>query len=156
MAKAKRKEVEEEIKEVIGQDLTKKRDDECLPVAREILRVIGEIYAECLIGDMNIYLSAEEKAKGMTGAEKGQDYYRKIVEDKIMPVLEKANIRTHDVNFITQIVMQPFDFLKGSLIETFEIAEDNAVAAKFGVKHQNDIRISDIIAAQKEALEKKA
>lgn len=122
-------------------DLTKKRTDECVPIVRDILKVIGEIAADCMLGEFDV--------------EEGRAAYLKIVEEKILPILHAANIRTFDLSYIMKMMMQPLDFIKQLTVDSVEIAEDNAIAMKFEVADQKDIRFSNIIQAQLENEERK-
>jgi hypothetical protein len=115
-------------------DLTKLRAEEAEPVIREILKVLGDLSSEFMIGELNI--------------DDARAYYQKVVEDKIMPILHKYNIRTFDLAYIMKAVMQPIDFIKQITIDSIELAEDAAVAHLFGVGHQSEIRVSHIIDAQ--------
>ena len=119
------------------EDLTQKRENECVPVARKILSIIGEISNECPIGAFD--------------ADKGTEYYRKVVTDKILPILMEADIMTSELAYILTMLRQPLDFISSSTKDSIEIAEDAAVAIKFGVPTVREMRLSYIIKAQLDA-----
>lgn len=120
-------------------DLSKEREEECMPIAREILKLIGESSESFILGSANM--------------EDFTAFYQKFVAEKILPLVTAKNIKTAEHTFIMQMVLQPVDFIKNLLAASLEEAENAAVASKFGLKDHRDIRISDIIEAQKEAVE---
>lgn len=117
-------------------DLTKKREEECIPIAREILRLIGEASAEAPMG------AFDQTA--------GDSFYQKFLEEKILPLLTEKDIKTAEATYIMSMVLQPLDFTKNLLNVSLQDAENSAVAAKFGVPDIRDIRISHIVEAQKQ------
>ena len=118
-------------------DLTQQRENECVPVARRILKVIGDISEEALLGGFD--------------ADKGTEYYRKVVTDNILPILMEADIMTSELSYILQMLRQPLDFISTSTKDSIEIAEDAAVALKFGVPTVREMRLSHIIKSQLDA-----
>lgn len=122
-------------------DLSKEREEACKVIVRQLLTVIGEIASDCVLGEVPL--------------EEMQPAYQKIVSEKILPVLQAHNIRTFDLAYIMKMFMQPFDAIKTLAVDSITIAEDKAVAAKFGLEDHMELRLSHIIQAQMEKDERK-
>lgn len=119
-----------------GPDLTAIRDQETLPVAREIFRILGEKAQELPMGT-----EMDEAAAAV--------FYQNLYVE-IVPYLIKANIRLDDIHFLMQTVLQPVSLLQSVVVASFENNQDLAHAKLWGVKHLGDLRISHLDAVLRE------
>lgn len=113
-----------------GPNLTAIRDQETLPVAREILRIIGEHSSDVPMG------TEFEEADAVK-------YYQALYVE-IMPYVIKANLRVDDITFLIQTLLQPLQLLQSTIIASFESNRDIADAKLWGVRDLNDIRVQDL------------
>lgn len=113
-------------------NLTKMRDDECIPIAREILAIIGA-EKDIVIGTSETF--TEDKAI---------EYYNKLYESKIAPLLVEKNVRVKDLTFIFQICQQAIQLLESRATMTVDTRYDQAVAKVMGAEHIDDVRINNI------------
>lgn len=114
-------------------DLTKQRDDVCIPIAKAIIDMVS---------------SKTDLAMGQVTKEAEQQYYNDFIVAHVLPLLTEKNIKTFDATYIMALAFQPFENVKNYLLAALEDAEDGAVAVKFGVSTVRDIRIMDIIGVQ--------
>lgn len=119
-------------KSPVQPNLTKLRDDECIPIAREILKIVGNT-EELVIGTSETY--SEEVAL---------EFYNKLYEEKIAPLLVEKNIRVKDITFIFQIAQQALQLLDSRVTATIDHNYDQSVAKLMEVTNIDDVRIGNI------------
>lgn len=117
------------------QDLSKEREQACVPVAKEIISILAS-EPDLMLGEQN--------------PQELQDFYKKLFVEKIEPILRRENIKVIWMSYLFQIMMQPIDNTKMMVVDGVNGAFDLAVAKKFGVSDVDDVRINDIIETQKE------
>lgn len=109
------------------QDLTKITNDRCLPVAREVLKMIGN-YEDNIFG---VYDQKEANKK-----------YKQLVQDIKSLMLEK-NLLLSDINYILKAILQPIDAVKYIINENFnKLLEDSQ--NKFWGKPKDEVTIKDL------------
>lgn len=122
-------------------DLTAKRDEECVPVALSILKLIGDHASELLTLDMT--------------KEKQTESQKKFFVESIEPLIRLADLRTVDLTYLFSLVLLPVENVKYTAEESLKDLEDAVFASKFNLKNGNDIRISHLIQAHDEYLTSK-
>lgn len=83
-------------------DESQKRIDEVSQVARKIHVLVGESVNEIPI------------LKGEDGVEtaKHLKWYQTFIQEKIVPAVTIANLRTGDIEFLTSLILQPIDLVR--------------------------------------------
>lgn len=119
-------------KSPIQPNLTKKRDDECIPVAREIIRILGET-KDLPIGTTESF-----------STESALEFYNQLYAEKIAPLLIEKDVRVKDLTFIFQIAQQAIQLLESRVTMTVDTRYDQAVAKLMGQEHIDEVRISNI------------
>lgn len=113
-------------------NFTKMRDDECIPIAREIIKILGNEDG-LMIGTSESFSEAE-----------AMSYYNDLYETKIAPMLVEKNVRVKDLTFIFQIAQQAIQLLESRVTMTVDTRYDQAVAQLMDVSHIDDVRIENI------------
>lgn len=108
-------------------DLTKERDDRCIPVARELLKLIAE-YEEGMLLNTN-----PDKFR--------KSYYK--LEDQILDMLRDKDMPIHDWGYIVKLALVPFDHLQAFVTDTLLKTEDAAIDAMWG-KDGKTVTIKDL------------
>lgn len=119
-------------KSPVQPNLTLMRDEECIPVAKEILRIIAS--------KDDLALGSSES---LTEVE-AMKYYKALYQSDIAPLLVKHNIKVKDINFIFQVSMQSLQLLMQISTSTVDTRYDQAVAKVMGVEEADEVRISNI------------
>lgn len=119
-------------KEIKDLMTTEQRDEEILPVVREILAIL------CTRKDLAIgshkSISEESAAK----------YYAKLYIEIVIPTLKRHNIRTSDLPFLFSVMMQPVEFLRDITIASMDENRETADSKLWGVDFLNDIRVNKL------------
>lgn len=123
----------------MARDLSKERLEACVPLAMEILKT--------LVAEHDLYMGERPQADL-------DKFFQNFFIEKVEPILRSADIKTADMAFIFQLILQPIDNLKNTTVNAINDAYDGAVAFKFGVDDVNDVRISDIVKVQAESMKK--
>lgn len=89
----------------MNDDLSNKRIEECVPVAREIHKLIGD-NAETV---PMLKADSPEAVKGQL------KWYQDLLQEKLLPAITKADIRTADVEFLSALMLQPIDLIREAL-----------------------------------------
>lgn len=113
-------------------DLTKKRNKELIPVAKELIKLVAE--TSLPLGDI----------------QESDHLQYKYFAKEILAVLLRNNVRYTDRHFIFQLILQPFDVLKGLVIKSLEESFSLAVDKKFGKDIEN-FRLEDLDRILKES-----
>lgn len=119
-------------KSPVQPNLTKMRDDECIPIARELLKRIAN-RDDLLIGSTETYTEAE-----------ALEYYNTLYSEEVAPYLVEKNVRVKDVTFIFQIMAQAVQLLQSRTEMTVDMRYDQAVAKALGADSADDVRIAEI------------
>lgn len=122
-----------EKKEVKGEivDLSKAREVRCVPVAREILKRLGNAQ-DLLIGEYKLTLNDFE------------EYYSKFVQDQILPLIAESDLLISDVAYIFKLVDQATKLTAEKVKMTIDLREEQAIAHLLGVKYTDDVRVNKI------------
>jgi len=83
-------------------DLSAERTAECAKVARSIHALIGE--AALTVPLLNAAQTDDKAAQLL--------YYQKMLQDKILPIIQAADLRVADIEFLMSLVIQPVDMIK--------------------------------------------
>lgn len=116
-------------------DLTAERNAEVIPIAREIIRAMGEAADKLPIGDPP------------TDPEKVDEYarfYRDMFVNATVVSLIKHNPKMKDISYVFRLVFQPFQNLQDVTIASFNMNRDVADAKLWGVKDIDDVRVGDV------------
>jgi len=108
-------------------DLTKETNDRCFPVAREILKIIGN--------NENLLL-------GSFSQKEANKEYKDLVQN-IKQLMLDNKLLLSDVNYILKVILQPIDAVKYILNENFNKLLEDA-EKKFWGKERGDISIEDL------------
>lgn len=108
-------------------DLTKERDDRCVPIAKEFLSLVGK-YEKGIIGDGK----NEEIAES----------YRPLAKQILEMYLEK-NIRVHESGYIHRLVLQSFQTVQDIIINSLNESLKKAEKEMWG-KEASEITIKEI------------
>ena len=114
-------------------NLTKERDLECVPLAREVLRILG--------AHSDLAMGSEDS--GVT-QEQAIEYYNNIFINELGPLFIEKNVKYSHIKYIFALVLEALEFLRLRTEMTLDNHYLNAMAYKWGVKDTRDIRISDI------------
>lgn len=112
-------------------DFTKKRDDELLPVAREIFARVAKRSLDLRMGDQ----WSEEEFK---------EYYDQVFTEDVVDLLIKYNIRFKEVRYVFSVLQQVFSLLSDCANITLEYRFNEALAKRFGLTDKDDVRILHI------------
>ena len=97
-----------------GKKLNKERFERCVPIARKIIKLIAE--ADLPIGETH----AHDNTK-----------YNSVAKE-ILAIMLKHEAKYVDKDFIFQLILQPFDQLKGIVFMSLGDSLDKAIDKKFG------------------------
>ena len=108
--------------------LAEERDEETIPVAKEVIRIIAEA---------NLAMSGINPVQS-----KDNESYRATAE-KVLELMLEKNLKVSDSNFIFQLVLQPFDQIKEIVLMSLKRSFEKAEAKLFGNQYE-DIRLKHI------------
>lgn len=97
-------------------DLTKERDDVCIPLAKVAIALIG---------------SYPDIAMGAVGRENALKAYDNLAK-AILGIMLEANVPISYVNYIKQLALQPYDFAFNLVIESMNANLDKLARKTFG------------------------
>lgn len=103
----------------------KQRLEECVPVAREVMKIIAE--SGLTIGDTHA---------------RDTDQYN-AVGNQILKLMLEHNIKFADHEFVFQLALQPLDTLREIVVKSLKVKMDYAIDKALG-KDYLDIRLSDL------------
>jgi hypothetical protein len=109
-------------------DYTTLRDEEVVPVAREIIRRIGS-RPDLLLGT----------GKAVTQAAL-DEYYSKVYLEDVMPVILEHNLKLVDLAFLQSIMMQAMVEPMTIAAKTLNHARDITDAKLYGVTDMRELR----------------
>lgn len=118
-------------------DYTKERNDEVVPVVRELLKILASRE------DLPIAVSAESE-------QNAAKYFQELYVSEIVPLLIKSNLKLDAIKYLFSLTMQPIQLLNDVTTSSFEMNRDIADAKKYGLKDIADMRVNDLDAALKE------
>ena len=116
----------------IQPDLTKQRDAECIPLAREILKILAAH------DDLRIGTEVQQ------GNEADVEFYSKLYADELMPKLLESNIKLDHLLYVFQLVRQAIDLLQERTQMTVELRYNQADAKLWGVTDTSELRLADL------------
>lgn len=109
---------------------TKERDDEVIPVAKEVLLA--------LVARKDLVIGSSESIT----TEQAAVYYRDLAKNVIIPLLIKKDLKVEDINYVFQVMVQPINFIKEMVLTSFEMNRKISDANLYGIKEIQDLRIS--------------
>ncbi len=121
----------------MARDLTQEREDFCKPIAAKILSVLA--------AETDLHM-------GQQNQEELDAYFKNLFSEKIEPIIREADIKLSDMTFIFSLILQPLNNLKTAMVDAVNQAYDTCSAFKFGVQDIGDIKLSDIVRIQTEAV----
>jgi hypothetical protein len=110
-------------------DLTKERDDKCIPIVLEIL--------SDLANTPDLHIGSE------VTTDSANVYYSDYVQDKVLPILMRENIKIDDISYVFKLILQPITFISEKVHTTIDTREDEAIDLLFG-KAKRDTTVNDI------------
>jgi len=114
-------------REVVSNQLTKQRDNRCIPIAKEIIKKLAEYETP-----MGSFLTPE----------KTKQDYTPLAEDILKLLLEK-DVLVGDVSFIFQLALQPYQFLKELVTDSVNDSITKA-AEKFWGKEETKVTMKEL------------
>lgn len=121
-----------------GVNLSKVRDDELVPVARDILLALSA-RTDLVMGSGDSITT-----------EGASEYYREKYMEVIIPKLIAANIKVADLDYLFQLMAQPVNFIKEITMSSFAMNRDIADAGLYGVKDIHALRVNELDKALKD------
>lgn len=121
-------------------DFTAERDTEVIPAAKELL-------ARILLRE-DLMIGSSQKVN----AEKAAEYYQKVYQEDVVPMLLARNLRLADVPYLFSLMLQPIQLLMDVTNGSFNMNRGLADAKKWGVKDIDDLRVVDLDEALKAPL----
>lgn len=91
---------------------------------------------------------------GVTSKEDMEKWAEAFFATSLAGIAKHHSITSQDVDYVWSAAEQPVMNLKMITEQSIQSAIDNAIKSKFGLHDAGDIRISDLIDAQKEAVDK--
>lgn len=125
-------------------DLTKERDERCIPIAREMLKRIA---------------AREDLPLGNHGKSEEEivNYYGDLYMEEIAFLLHKADVRVEeDINYIFQLAFEPLTQIQTRTTMTINARYRQAVSNFFGVKNAEDVTINHILRALQASVDNNA
>lgn len=120
-------------------DYTKERDDRCVPLARELLKIIAD-QPDLQIGS----ISSKDEDVLEKEANNVNDYYTNLVRDHILNKFIESDLTVRDVNYTFTLMLEAIDMTKNKMIATIDTAYDIAVAKKFGHKYESEVLVREV------------
>lgn len=121
-----------------ARNLTKERDADVIPVARELFRFLAS-HEDLMMG-----------SRESTNAEKAAEYFQKIYIEGVIPLFKQHNLRLDAISYVFQLMMQPIQLLNDVTTSSFEMNRDLADAKKYKIADIAELRVNDLDAALKE------
>ncbi len=109
-------------------DYTKKRDEEVLPVMRELFKRIAARIDTLKLGSM-----FDEEQLNYQADE--------MFDSMVSDLLINYNLRVKDVTYLFQILMQPIQLLADKATNTMHVRRDQAESKRWGIPDKDDIRV---------------
>jgi hypothetical protein len=128
----------------IQPDLTKQRDSECIPLAKEVLKILAAH------DDLRIGSDIKQ------GSEEDIAFYSKIYAEELAPRLLASDIKLDHVLYVFQLVRQAVDLLQERTQMTISLRSNQADAKLWGVNDVSDVRLSDVQRVLTEGVDKLA
>ncbi len=113
-------------------NLTKKRDEKLIPIARKLLLAI--VAREDLVMGGSETISIEKAAK----------YYQDKYIDIVIPLLLENDIKIIDIDYLFQLMLQPINLIKEITMSSFDSNRKISDAQMYGLKDIDDLKISDL------------
>lgn len=113
-------------------NLTRERDEQLIPVARELLLALAAREDLAMGGSETI------------SVEKTAEYYQNKYLDIVIPLLIEKDIKVKDIDYLFQLMLIPINFIKEVTISSFAANRDLSDAQMYGLKDIDDLRISDL------------
>lgn len=111
-------------------DLTKKRNDECIPIAKYLFKEFAARIATLPMG---------------TVTESEADlYYKQMFTEAMSQMLVDRNVKVTELDYIFQIMLQAVEFLHAEATRSVGRAVDNANAKRWGLEDVDDLRIRHV------------
>lgn len=113
-------------------DLTLERDQEEMPMIREIIKIIASHVDELPIGT-----SVDVAVK--------EEYFFNLIQDEIMPLLVAKNMKVYDITYLHQCALESFDRIFNGVATLLNKSVDEAECIKWGLTESvRDLRIGQV------------
>lgn len=123
----------EEIKEQ-GPDLTKERDDRCIPIVRELIKRLGNRADELVMEASNKDANRQDTL----------DYYGKVFLEDVIELLLQNNVRVDEVGYIFRLMLEPITHLSQQTTMALDMHENTALASLYGKNDPREITVVDV------------
>lgn len=124
--------------EVTG--LTLARDNEVVPVAKQMIKIIAEEIDNLPIG--------AHGTVGVATREEFLDAIVKVYSERIIPLLLESNLKLDHLGWIFMLMRQPFSEIQDITDRSFSENKEIADAVVYGIL-PGDMRVKDLDAAMK-------
>lgn len=121
------------VPEAPERDLTKERDDNCVPLAIDILQAIGDFRPKFL--GSSLVKNDDEAIK----------YYAGFATGSIVPLFKQYNVKLIDIPYVFQIVLQAISLVRERLEFGIESIQDRADAYLWGVSDVSDVTFNKLM-----------
>lgn len=110
----------------VERDLTKERNDRCVPVAKKVLKLIGEFNGSVLIEDRMKFVKE----------------YDELVM-KVLEVIKESGIPVAEWGYVSQLAFVPLDHVKNYVSETINLNLSEVLSHMWG-KDEMAVTLEDI------------